>query len=379
MVQIINTDQQWNSLLAQVRANNVPLVVQFSASWCGPCKRIYPKFEALANENQSIVFAKVDVDGAQQAAKSARVEAMPTFHAYVDNQILDSVRGANEANLRSLVQRVQQCKPKAAPTPRAPVKTERKPVKARVSPVTFVNSDAEWTQFLANRSRDGKLFIVQFSAEWCGPCKRIFPKFESYANVSEQIVFAKIDVEQAPLAAEQAGIEAMPTFIAYNNNHLIGKVEGADARKLEALVRDTVQQLMPPQQNIAELVGNVILIDSDEEFNALLEIGAENNLPVIAQFSSEACAPCKKIYPHFGQLCMSNKTALFAKVDAIQAPEAFQKSSGTALPTFATFRRRTLTGAFMGANVEKLEEFVQSALQTPSLNYQRTSMFGDAQ
>ena len=78
----------------EAEATNKPLIVAFSASWCGPCKRVYPHFEALSKEDahQHALFAKVDVESAVQVAAEAGIEALPTFHAYHGSVLLEEVR-----------------------------------------------------------------------------------------------------------------------------------------------------------------------------------------------------------------------------------------------------------------------------------------------
>lgn len=64
-------------------------IVDFSATWCGPCVGIAPYFETLAQQNQGIQFLKVDVDEFPDISQEANVRAMPTFVVY-QNGVLTS-------------------------------------------------------------------------------------------------------------------------------------------------------------------------------------------------------------------------------------------------------------------------------------------------
>merc|ERR1711976_623979 len=80
-------------------------VVDFTASWCGPCINIAPKFEAMANEMTNATFVKVDVDQNQDASEKACINCMPTFQLYKNGQMIDSMEGANESKLRAMVEK----------------------------------------------------------------------------------------------------------------------------------------------------------------------------------------------------------------------------------------------------------------------------------
>ncbi|KAM6894545.1 thioredoxin b [Lycodopsis pacificus] len=74
------------------------VVVDFTATWCGPCRMIAPKFKAqvLRPENQNVVFMKVDVDEADDVSKHCKIESMPTFQFYIKGKKVDEFSGANE-------------------------------------------------------------------------------------------------------------------------------------------------------------------------------------------------------------------------------------------------------------------------------------------
>ncbi|GAA6009084.1 hypothetical protein JCM10207_004087 [Rhodosporidiobolus poonsookiae] len=77
------------------------IVIDFHATWCGPCKAIAPKFEQLAAANRNVTFCKVDVDQAQDIARAYGVSAMPTFVFVKNERKVHQVRGANAAELEA--------------------------------------------------------------------------------------------------------------------------------------------------------------------------------------------------------------------------------------------------------------------------------------
>ncbi|XP_018976765.1 thioredoxin [Cyprinus carpio] len=81
------------------------VVVDFTATWCGPCQNIGPVFKELSEkqENSNVVFLKVDVDDAQDVATFCDVKCMPTFHFYKNGKKIDEFSGSNKAKLEEML------------------------------------------------------------------------------------------------------------------------------------------------------------------------------------------------------------------------------------------------------------------------------------
>ena len=58
------------------------VIIDFTATWCGPCQRIAPFFEELSTKYPSVTFVKVDVDENQETAAACGINCMPTFQFY---------------------------------------------------------------------------------------------------------------------------------------------------------------------------------------------------------------------------------------------------------------------------------------------------------
>lgn len=82
--------------------------------------------------------------------------------------------------------------------------------------------------FARHLTRNTIPVVVDFWAEWCGPCKMMAPEFERAAKTMEPAVrFAKLDTEQAQEQAGRLGIRSIPTLVLFHNGREVARQSGA--------------------------------------------------------------------------------------------------------------------------------------------------------
>ena len=84
------------------------VVIDFFATWCGPCRVISPRVEEFSNTYANVVFLKIDVDENDETAEECGISAMPTFLFYKHGKKLDvSVVGADQKKLEAKIKELK--------------------------------------------------------------------------------------------------------------------------------------------------------------------------------------------------------------------------------------------------------------------------------
>ena len=91
---------------AEVRGSDIPVVVDFWAEWCGPCKQIGPDLEALAAEmDGKVKIVKVNVDENPNSAQQLGIRSIPSLFVFKDGEVVSNkVGAAPKAALQSWIE-----------------------------------------------------------------------------------------------------------------------------------------------------------------------------------------------------------------------------------------------------------------------------------
>lgn len=94
IIDITNQEEFW-----KIFNEDKPLMIDFYAEWCAPCKSLSPVFEELSNMyNESLTVVKVDIEANQEIAQKFMVRSIPTVVTSKSGEIIKGIVGAKPAN-----------------------------------------------------------------------------------------------------------------------------------------------------------------------------------------------------------------------------------------------------------------------------------------
>jgi len=99
MIQELNQDN-----LQSIVSENDTVVVQYSATWCGNCRIMKPKFKKLATENENVTFVIADAEKFPESRKLATVDNLPTFATFKNGEFKNQVQTNKFEVLKELVE-----------------------------------------------------------------------------------------------------------------------------------------------------------------------------------------------------------------------------------------------------------------------------------
>nr|NP_001237844.1 thioredoxin h2 [Glycine max]ABV71992.1 thioredoxin h2 [Glycine max] len=104
-VKTFHSSARWQLHFNEIKDSPRLVVIDFSATWCGPCKMMEPIVHAMANEFTDVEFIKIDVDELSDVAQEFKVQAMPTFLLLKNGKEVDKIVGAKKDELKNKIKK----------------------------------------------------------------------------------------------------------------------------------------------------------------------------------------------------------------------------------------------------------------------------------
>ncbi|KAF3444749.1 hypothetical protein FNV43_RR14442 [Rhamnella rubrinervis] len=104
-VQAFHSSERWQLHFNELKDSSKLMVIDFTATWCGPCKMMAPIFNALSTKFTDVDFVKIDVDELSGVAQDFGVQAMPTFVWVKKGEEVDRLVGGKKDDLEKKIQK----------------------------------------------------------------------------------------------------------------------------------------------------------------------------------------------------------------------------------------------------------------------------------
>ncbi|XP_051144589.1 thioredoxin H2-like [Andrographis paniculata] len=103
-VTAFHSSLKWKAYFEASKQTSKLIVINFTASWCGPCKYMYPALDEFAEVYKDVDFIKIDVDEFEDVAQEFQVQALPSFVLIKKGKKVNHVVGAKKEELRKKIE-----------------------------------------------------------------------------------------------------------------------------------------------------------------------------------------------------------------------------------------------------------------------------------
>ncbi|AEM78606.1 thioredoxin [Thermoanaerobacter thermohydrosulfuricus] len=194
----------------EVVNSDVPVLIDFWAEWCMPCRMVAPIIDELAKEYEGkIKVGKINVDEENELAMKFRIMSIPTIGLFKNGKMVDKIIGARPK--ADFVKFIEKHLNGGATQSEESDEVE----------ITYDNFEEE----VVNSDVP---VLIDFWAEWCAPCRLVAPIIDELAKEYKgKIKVGKVNVDEENELAMQFRIMSIPTIGLFKNGKMVDKIIGA--------------------------------------------------------------------------------------------------------------------------------------------------------
>lgn len=186
---------------------------------------------------QGLKVIQVNVDKEPEYAEQFSIGKHPVMAVWHCGEILWRRSRPWKTDVDFILKSALELVPKDVVAPVADEELAEADFEVPTKPITVTDAD-----FMEKVINSPLPVVVDFWAEWCGPCRMVGPILEKLAaEFSGQVVVAKVDVDANPMLSQQFRIQSIPTLMFVKNGKIVGQSAGAAP---EAAMRDVMNQLI---------------------------------------------------------------------------------------------------------------------------------------
>jgi len=336
-------------------------IVDFWATWCGPCIQIAPWFKEMSEKYPEVQFGKVDVDDNDETSAHCEVQCMPTFKVYKKGELIKTIEGADTDELTKCftldTESIAKMKEEAAKE-----KAEKEALVKLEEQVSMIKNKTEFDAFVGKEATTMVNFYVKEYKEDVDTlhndiCKAVSDE----ANTSfDKENTARCDLRAHGQIGNELKITALPCLKIFSNGSEIVTLDEnclEEAKKYMAMDKEAlakkVEELKAEKERLATLVQQ---IDDKETYMSLIK---EDRLTVVDYYATW-CGPCIRFAPEFIKMAdlPEYKDVKFIKIDCDKNKGAKEHADVKCFPTFKFWKNEKELDKLEGASKEKLIEMI---------------------
>jgi thioredoxin 1 len=218
----------YNELISQVKATGTLCVVDFFATWCGPCQRLGQLLPGIAQAYQDVSFFKVDVEQNRDLASAFEVRSLPSVFFMIGEKILDSVLGGDPQAIKSKIERYREEAKNLSKKTDKPVKLTEK---SQDGIIRFTGNYKEILKEIAQRN---VLCVVYFNSSSFDSCAALAEGIKGLVGEFQDVVFYEIDVEKNKYVRVGFNVLALPAVYFVKGDKIISDISGNKIDEIKA-------------------------------------------------------------------------------------------------------------------------------------------------